>query len=77
MISHVPLAAPIMELGGEAYSGISKVDGEVVHFLNISFECIDVFVGGVVVWWLHILFGPFLFCFFIFLFSIHGCFLLS
>ena len=60
-ISHVPLAAPIMELGGEACSGIWKVDGEVVHVLNVSFECIDVFIGGVVVWWLLVLFYFFIF----------------
>ena len=42
-----------MELGGEACSSISKVDGEVVHVLNVSIECIDIFEGGVVVWWLH------------------------
>src|SRR4051812_7678720 len=48
IVTHLPLAAPIMEPSTEVGSSISKVDGYVVHVLDIFFKII--YIGGVEVW---------------------------
>ncbi|KAK1682669.1 hypothetical protein QYE76_043517 [Lolium multiflorum] len=68
VLPKVPLAAPMGELGCEISGGVSKVDGEVSHVLNASFERIHVLIGGEVMMWLLLLLRPYMF-FFKFFFS--------
>jgi hypothetical protein len=55
------------ELGSDIGGGVSKVDGEVAHVLNASFERVHVLIGGEVVMWRLLLFGPCMFFFNFFL----------
>jgi hypothetical protein len=58
------------ELGRKVRGGVSKVDGEVAHVLNASFQRVHVLIGGEVVMRILLFLRPCVFFYFFFSFGL-------